>query len=67
MAELAVDPAYQRSGIASGLLAQLLDRLAATGAVEVFLITGSTGPVHEFWQAQAFVESRGRAVMRRLT
>ena len=67
LAELAVDPEHQRSGIASGLLTELFDRLASTETVEVFLITGATGPVHEFWQAQSFVESQGRTVMRRMT
>jgi aminoglycoside 6'-N-acetyltransferase I len=65
LAELAVDPEHQRSGIASGLVAELLDRLAGTETVEVFLITGTKGPVHEFWQTQSFVESQGRTVMLR--
>jgi aminoglycoside 6'-N-acetyltransferase I len=63
LAELAVDPGHQRRGIASRLVADLVDRLAAAGIAEVFLITGSSGAAREFWQSQSFVVSKGRTVV----
>ena len=63
LAELAVDPVHQRRGIATGLVAELVDRLAVAGIAEIFLITGATGEVQTFWRAQAFTESKGRTVM----
>jgi ribosomal protein S18 acetylase RimI-like enzyme len=63
LAELAVDPDHQRRGIASRLVADLVDRLAAAGIAEVFLITCRTGAAREFWQSQSFVVSMGRTVV----
>lgn len=63
LAELAIDPDHQRRGIASGLVTELVDRLALAGTAEVFLITGREGAAREFWQTQSFVASKGRIVM----
>lgn len=52
--DLAVDPQYQRRGIAKRLLEQCLEDIKEKGMVGVHLITASEGVLHSFYEKYGF-------------
>ncbi|HEX9889875.1 MAG TPA: GNAT family N-acetyltransferase [Nitriliruptorales bacterium] len=63
LAEMAVRPDRQGHGVGTGLVRELLDRLAMAGVGEVYLITSRGESPEAFWNDRSFVSSRGRVVM----
>jgi len=56
--DLAVDPAYQRRGIASALLRRCLGELKAQGVCGVHLITAGEGSLPAFYESFGFGKER---------
>ena len=57
--DLAVDPAYQRRGIASRLLERMLTDLEGMGIVGVHLLTAPEGVLPEFYARYGFKTESG--------
>ena len=60
--DLAVDPAYQRRGIATRLLTRCLDDIKAQGMVGVHLITAAQGELSAFYERFGF-ERENRVIL----
>lgn len=52
--DLAVDPEYQRKGIAKGLMDKMLDEIKLRGMVGVHLITAREGILPKFYEKYGF-------------
>lgn len=63
LAEMAVRPEHQRSGVGGTLVEVLRGRLAARNVDEIFLITSRGELPEAFWRSQSFAASRSRTVM----
>ncbi|MCR4611987.1 MAG: GNAT family N-acetyltransferase, partial [Lachnospiraceae bacterium] len=56
--DLAVDPGYQRQGIASKLMDECLDWIRKQGMVGVHLITASEGVLPKFYERYGFKKEK---------
>ena len=63
--DLAVDPAYQRRGIAAKLLEQCIADIKEQGMVGVHLITAGEGILPEFYERYGFSEEKEVILMGR--
>jgi len=63
--DLAVDPAYQRRGIATQLLCRCIEDIRAQGMVGVHLITAADGGLPAFYEKHGFSREHGVILMGR--